>query len=111
MNQYLFSYGTLQKDKVQLELFGRLLTGARDVLPGFRTGTIEIKDDDVLSKSEQQFHLIALKSNSDMETSEGTLFELTPQELATADSYETEDYVRVMVKLGSGKDAWVYAGR
>jgi gamma-glutamylcyclotransferase (GGCT)/AIG2-like uncharacterized protein YtfP len=108
MSEYLFSYGTLQKDKVQLELFGRLLNGTRDVLPGYTTDTIEIKDDDVLSKSEQQYHWIAVKTNDEQDSIEGMVFELTPEELTTADSYETEDYARVMVKLRSGRHAWVY---
>lgn len=34
MKEYLFSYGTLQRDEVQLELFGRLLTGKKDPLVG-----------------------------------------------------------------------------
>jgi hypothetical protein len=28
MKEYLFSYGTLQKEKVQLDLFGRILKGS-----------------------------------------------------------------------------------
>ncbi|HYF31003.1 MAG TPA: gamma-glutamylcyclotransferase family protein [Chitinophagaceae bacterium] len=111
MMEYLFSYGTLQKEKVQLELFGRLLTGTTDTLQGYKADTIEIKDEDVLSKSEQQFHLIAVKTNNLNNAIEGTVFELTPEELATADSYETEEYVRVKVKLKSGKESWVYAAR
>ena len=43
MKQLLFSYGTLQKEKVQLELFGRTLKGANDVLKGYKTVEIEIK--------------------------------------------------------------------
>jgi len=34
MNKHLFSYGTLQKDKVTLEAFGRLLKGWTDTLKG-----------------------------------------------------------------------------
>ncbi|HAO29187.1 MAG TPA: UDP-N-acetylmuramate--alanine ligase, partial [Chryseobacterium indologenes] len=29
---YLFSYGTLQKEQVQLETFGRILQGEKDTL-------------------------------------------------------------------------------
>ena len=36
------------------------------------------------------------------------VFELTPQELAAADGYETDAYKRVKVKLCSGTEAWVY---
>ena len=34
--EFLFSYGTLQLEAVQMANFGRLLTGQRDVLEGFR---------------------------------------------------------------------------
>lgn len=45
MSEYLFSYGTLQKKKVQMEVFGRKLHGSTDILKGHKTVTIEIKDD------------------------------------------------------------------
>jgi gamma-glutamylcyclotransferase (GGCT)/AIG2-like uncharacterized protein YtfP len=38
----------------------------------------------------------------------GMVFTITPEELAAADSYETKDYKRVRVRLGSGGEAWVY---
>jgi len=38
----------------------------------------------------------------------GTVFEITPAELAAADAYEVSDYARVAVKLKSGVEAWVY---
>ena len=108
MQELLFSYGTLQKDKVQLELFGRLLTGTRDVLAGYALSTIEIKDTSVLEKSEQPYHLIAIHSNDLTSAIKGTVYAITTDELHQADSYETEDYKRVKVTLQSGKEAWVY---
>jgi hypothetical protein len=44
MKEYLFSYGTLQKEKVQSDLFGRLLTGTKDILRGYKTSSIKITD-------------------------------------------------------------------
>ena len=38
----------------------------------------------------------------------GMVLEISPEELAMADSYETADYKRVQVKLQSGKSAFVY---
>jgi len=43
MQELLFSYGTLQKEKVQMELFGRLLTGSNDVLEGIKSLPLESK--------------------------------------------------------------------
>ena len=108
MTEYLFSYGTLQKDKVQLETFGRLLKGAEDVLIGYRLSSIEITDADVLAASEQQYHLIAIPTGVETDAIEGVIFEITMEELLSADEYEAEDYKRVKEKFKSGNDAWVY---
>lgn len=110
MQELLFSYGTLQKDKVQLELFGRHLQGHKDVLPGYQLSTIEIKDESVLVKSEQPYHLIALpaKDTAGASAIEGIVFTISKEELLLADKYETDDYKRIKVTLQSGKEAWVY---
>jgi hypothetical protein len=108
MNQLLFSYGTLQKEKVQLELFGRILQGSTDVLRGYKTAQVEIKDEAVLAKSEQKYHLIAIPSPNKNDFIKGTVLDLTGDELVIADEYETEDYKRISVILESGKKSWVY---
>lgn len=108
MKENLFSYGTLQKEKVQLELFGRLLIGTKDTFKGYRLTTLEIKDESVLTTSEQKFHLIAIPSNDYNDIIEGTVFEISREELLLADKYETNDYKRVEVELESGKKAWIY---
>ena len=108
MQELLFSYGTLQKDNVQLELFGRLLAGTRDVLTGYTLSTIAIKDEAVLATSEQPYHLIAIISEDHTTSIEGVVFEISPEELRRADSYETDNYKRIKVTLQSGKEAWVY---
>jgi len=108
MKQLLFSYGTLQKEKVQLELFGRTLQGTSDVLSGYSAAQIEIKDEVVLAKSEQKYHLIAVPSNDKNDFIKGVVLELTEEELLIADEYETEDYKRINAVLESGKESWVY---
>ena len=106
--EHLFSYGTLQLDSVQLATFGRLLDGAPDAMPGYRTEMLEITDPDVLAKSGERFHPVVMPSDNPSDTVAGKVFEVTPQELAHADAYEVSDYKRVSVKLVSGIDAWVY---
>jgi hypothetical protein len=54
----LFSYGTLQKEQVQIETFGRILQGDQDILIGYRLEMLEITDSEVLRKSSQKFHPI-----------------------------------------------------
>lgn len=73
MKELLFSYGTLQKEKVQLELFGRLLHGTKDVLEGYRISSIEIKDEAFLSKGENKHQQTLTPSNNKFDKIEGTI--------------------------------------
>jgi gamma-glutamylcyclotransferase (GGCT)/AIG2-like uncharacterized protein YtfP len=107
VNQYLFSYGTLQKEKVQIELFGIILQGSGDTLIGYKVSTIEIKDESFLLKGEQKYQLTAVISK-DNDNIKGTVFEITEEELRLADKYEPVNYKRVKVVLESGKEAWIY---
>jgi hypothetical protein len=108
MKEYLFSYGTLQDEKVQIELFGRILIGACDILKGYRISTIQIKDELFLSKSSQPYYSIAINSGEKEDGIDGVAFEISQEELLLADQYEPEEYKRIDVKLESGKNAWVY---
>lgn len=108
---FLFSYGTLQKPKVQLESFGRLLEGHPDTLMGYRIQQFEITDEAVLATSEQLFHPIAVPANHSADSIDGMVFEITQAELERADAYEVDAYERVLVTLLSGKNAWVYIQR
>jgi hypothetical protein len=107
----LFSYGTLQLESVQRAQFGRLLEGSPDALVGFRRDMVEITDPDVLAKSGERFHPIVMRSGDARDRVEGMAFEITPAELAAADSYEVSDYERVEAELASGLRAWVYVKR
>jgi gamma-glutamylcyclotransferase (GGCT)/AIG2-like uncharacterized protein YtfP len=104
----LFSYGTLQLAPVQIDLFGRLLEGSKDAMPGYRHSMIEITDPDVVAKSGTAYHPIVSRSENPADEVEGTVFQITEAELAAADAYEVADYKRVSVRLQSGIDAWVY---
>lgn len=106
--EYLFSYGTLQKDKVQMDLFGRLLNGTKDSLPGYRADVIEITDSAFLAKGDGKFQRIAINTNDKNDAIEGMVFEVTNEELLHADKYEPPNYKRAKVTLASGKEAWIY---
>jgi gamma-glutamylcyclotransferase (GGCT)/AIG2-like uncharacterized protein YtfP len=109
MTEYLFSYGTLQKEKVQQELFGRILKGSGDILRGFKTSVVEITDESFLSKNEQKFQHTAIVSKDKNDLIRGTVFEITPDDLVLADKYEPRNYKRIAVVLESGKKAWIYS--
>lgn len=104
----LFSYGTLQQETVQLASFCRLLAGRPDAMRGYRCDMLEITDPEVIRTSGKRFHPVVSESGDPADEVAGTLFEITAAELAAADSYEVADYRRVMVRLKSGTEAWVY---
>jgi SAM-dependent methyltransferase len=105
----LFSYGTLQQERVQLETFGRLLEGRRDELVGFESALVPIEDPKVAAAMAQTHHANAVYNGRSDSRVTGTAFEVTDAELALADQYErTASYVRIAVRLASGHDAWVY---
>jgi gamma-glutamylcyclotransferase (GGCT)/AIG2-like uncharacterized protein YtfP len=110
-SERLFSYGTLQQTEVQLGNFGRELVGRPDALPGYALRMIEITDPAVLELSGLAHHPIVSHTGDPADSVDGTVFEITPDELAAADGYEVDDYERVEVELASGTIAWVYVKR
>lgn len=109
--EHLFSYGTLQREEVQLATFGRTLDGAPDTLLGYRQTTLEIRDPSVAAATGDKYYLNAQFTGSDSDFIVGTRFNVTCEELEQADLYEdTADYQRVVVQLKSGTLAWVYVG-
>ncbi len=104
----LFSYGTLQTEAVQIETFGRKLEGKRESLPGYELSMIAINDPAVVETSGEAHHPIIAPTGHASDTVEGTVFKITPQELAHADRYEVDAYKRVRVIMSSGQTAWAY---
>ena len=108
---YLFSYGTLQKEQVQIETFGRILEGEKDILTGYKLGRVEITDPEVLRKSNQQYHPILEFSGNTEDEVEGILFEVTDQEILQADEYEVDEYKRIETVFKSGKTGFIYVAK
>ncbi|HEU4870224.1 MAG TPA: hypothetical protein VFT08_05180, partial [Pyrinomonadaceae bacterium] len=54
--EFLFSYGTLQSESVQLATFGRRLEGQPDALVGYSIVMIEIEDQDFVATSGTPHH-------------------------------------------------------
>jgi gamma-glutamylcyclotransferase (GGCT)/AIG2-like uncharacterized protein YtfP len=105
----LFSYGTLQQERVQLAIFGRLLRGERDHLAGFELSDVEI-DDPAVAAAGGATHYANLTYSGRAESRvKGMVFEMTEAELAAADEYEKQaHYQRRPEKLASGRMAWAY---
>ncbi|MBT3666655.1 MAG: gamma-glutamylcyclotransferase [Opitutae bacterium] len=104
----LFSYGTLQLEEVQKALFGRILMGMKDQLPGYQVENLKIMDPHVIEKSGTDIHPILVFTGDSTDFVSGTVFEIDEEELKTADEYEVEEYERVSAKMSSGNEAWIY---
>lgn len=106
--EHLFSYGTLQDEKVQLDTFGRILNGSPEILQSYRMYFIAIEDISAVESSGKTHHPILHFSGNIKDEIKGMLFEITEVEMNNADIYEAEQYKRIKVTLKSGKKAWVY---
>jgi gamma-glutamylcyclotransferase (GGCT)/AIG2-like uncharacterized protein YtfP len=109
MTEYLFSYGTLQTEKTQLQLFARKLTAHPDHLPGYTIHDVVITDPVFLATGESPNQRIVSFTGKPSDSIPGAALELSEEELLAADQYEPPGYKRVRVVLASGKQAWIYA--
>ncbi|WP_420401812.1 gamma-glutamylcyclotransferase family protein [Flagellimonas sp.] len=96
--EHLFTYGTLQDLQVQQYIFGRILTGKSDFLPGFKKMENAVYD---------RYPLV-IQSGNPKDTVQGMVYEVTSLDLAKSDIYETSAYKREKVMLESGIEAWLY---
>jgi len=104
---WLFSYGTLQLEHVQNDLFGRTLASDPDALTGFILDSIAITDPDVLATSGMEVHKI-LRRSKDAPPIAGVALAIMAADLPAVDDYEGENYARIAVTLASGRRAFVY---
>lgn len=98
--ELLFTYGSLQREEVQLGLFKRKLTGLDDQLVGYR----------ISKEKKYGQYPWAYKTDIVSDRIEGVVFEVSKSELLLADAYEGKSYQRTKATLASGKPAWFYIG-
>ncbi len=106
--EFLFSYGTLQLEAVQMATFGRQLAGTSDALRGFELVSLKIEDQTVVALSGKAHHTMAKLTGRASDVVSGVVFAVTPDEIQNADKYEVAAVKRVAVALQSGLRAWVY---
>ena len=70
---------------------------------------LKIEDPEFVATSGKAHHAIVTFNGRDDSRVSGTVFELSDDELASADAYEPAGYTRVSATLASGKQVWVYA--
>ena len=104
----LFSYGTLQDDKVQMEVFGRQVSGRADAILGYTLAEVRISDPSVVETSGEAVHPILKITEDSRDRIPGFVFSISDQDLERVDEYEGVEYQRVSAQLESGQTAWVY---
>ena len=108
----IFSYGTLQQEDVQLATYGRTLKGGLDELPGYESSRVPIGDPELAGRLGRTHHANATRTGDPRNHVSGMVFEITEDELARTDAYESPFfYFRVKAALASGREAWVYLHR
>jgi hypothetical protein len=105
---FLFSYGTLQLETVQMATFGRQLVGTSDALREFELVLLKIEDQKVVAISGKAYHTMAKFTGRGSDVVPGIVFAVTPDDIQNADKYEVPAVKRVAVVLESGVRAWAY---
>lgn len=94
----LFAYGTLLNERVQTEVIGRVLGGSPAQVDGYR-----ILPNYVVNGVE---YPIAVRDKAGTIT--GKWFDVTDTELELLDRYETNDYIRAVLKTIDGTEVHMY---
>src|SRR4051812_32640792 len=104
---FIFSYGTLRDERVQLTTYGRRLEGTYDELVGFEPSTVQIAAADLPAAGGRTHYANVTFTGQNASRVAGMVFEITDDELTATDRYElTASYTRVPVVLASGTTAW-----
>jgi len=104
----LFVYALLLRDDLRADTFGRRVTGAPAVLPGFRLGYAEFDLPQVHTIDGSRRHPVARRTGHASDKLVGEVLSVTPAELEAADEYASPGYRRISAVLASGHRAWVY---
>jgi hypothetical protein len=109
-HQLVFSYGDLQRPEVQRDLFGRVIPGEADLLPGYTVDYAEVEDHRVDDSSAPAVRPVVRETGDPRDKVVGKAMMFSEDELDAADEFEASLYSRRRVTLASGRRAWVYVG-
>lgn len=100
----LFTYGTLQNNNIQRQLFGKEIHGTKDFLRCYKLETIKIPKNHPLAET----YFIARYTGNQNDKIDGTVYKLDNNELVITDKYEGSSYQRKTILLNSNKEAIIY---
>ncbi|WP_432221197.1 gamma-glutamylcyclotransferase family protein [Flavobacterium sp. TMP13] len=104
--EQLFSYGTLQSEEIQIQVFNKLLTGTADQLLGYKLKDLKIEEEFGMED-----YFVAIPSENPQDAIKGVLFDISTEDLDKADLFESKSYKRVEIILKSGTTAWIFIER
>lgn len=96
--EFLFTYGTLQDERLHHAIFKKKMEGTADTLLGYRIS--EAKANGIYPMAEY--------TGNEKDAIDGITYQIGEKHLKEADEYEGDLYERISVTLVSGKKAWVY---
>ena len=84
--------------------------GKKHLLLGYEPSLVNIHDPAVAARLGRTHHDNVTPTGDDWSSVQGTVFDVTDEELARADGFEAElaGRERINGALASGKEAWVY---
>ena len=94
----LFVYGTLQDPDIQKSLVGRIIFGIPAKLANYEKTTINLGG-----------RVYPIVRPSENKVVAGMVLDVTEQELARFDRYETNAYRRIQAEVEGGITVWVYS--
>ena len=108
MTESIFSFGTLRSEAVQRSVFGELMPSKPDSLAGWVIAPVPILDPTVIAISGTDSHPGLVPTGNQTDVVNGSVLDVTTDQLAAADDYERASFHRIEVTLVSGKSAWTY---
>ena len=105
----IFSHGSLQQPDVQVSIYGRALRVEPDELLDCIRTRVEVPPwHKAAATGTTHYANVEFAAGSGGRVA-GMVFEVTDAELLLTDAYEQDaEYVRILVRLASGRSAWVY---
>ena len=94
---YIFSYGTLGDEPIQVEIFGERIEPKPDSIQNF-----VVRD---LIEESGIYPIAYHKKGQELR---GNLLRVNAQQLENADEYEGPSYVRSLIDTKGGFQAWLY---
>ena len=104
--EYLFSYGTLRNEEIQLAIFGRVVSTTPDAVPDYALRTVTLTNWKAADISGGDMQKTVEPSPGGLIL--GMVLQVSEEEMRLCDDYEPVDYKRSIVPLRSGKKAWLY---